>query len=196
MNDQTNNNQNNGSVPMPPPPPPPMQDSSNQNQAAPASFVPPPPPPPPPPPAAQAQDNQQQTNSAAPSTEEINPIGNFGRSNDFHSSIQIPAHQLSFDEQHFLRLLAGSISLSRVEKKRIIESIPKLSQYQIDELINIFEEEKKKFAALDVKHQEQLKALEAKHSQEWEALEMEYEQGEQQEEESAAVEDIKKSLGI
>jgi len=126
----------------------------------------------------------------------IVPIGSFGRDRGFKTTIKIPSHNLKFDENYFLQLLAGSISLSKDEKKRIIESIPKLSQYQIDELIKIFEEEKRKFSELDVKHKEQLRALEAKHAAEWEALEMEQEQNSAQGEETAAVDDIRKSLGI
>ncbi|MBT4937305.1 hypothetical protein HON22_05295 [Candidatus Peregrinibacteria bacterium] len=124
------------------------------------------------------------------------PIGSFGRDDAFSTTIVLPKHNLQFDEQYFLKLLAGSISLSKDEKKRIIESIPKLSQYQIDELIKIFEEEKRKFSELDTKHKEQLGALETKHSSEWEALEMEYQQNSQQGEEDTAAADIRKSLGL
>jgi formylglycine-generating enzyme required for sulfatase activity len=63
---------------------------------------------------------------------------------DDHSIIlkmEIPPHQLNFNEQHFLELLSNSISLARKEKLRIVASIPKLSQYQIDDLIRIFTEE-------------------------------------------------------
>jgi peptidoglycan hydrolase CwlO-like protein len=101
------------------------------------------------------------------------PIGSFGRTDGFQTKIKIPAHQLKFDENKFLRLMAGSISLTKDEKKRIIEAVPKLTQFQVDELIRILQEEKDKFSALDVKHKEQLRGLESKHAQEWEDLEME-----------------------
>jgi len=126
----------------------------------------------------------------------VTPIGSFGINGSFQSKIQIPKHELKFDEQYFLKLLAGSISLSKDEKKRIIESIPKLSQYQIDELIKIFEEEKRKFSQLDVKHKEQLRALEKKSASEWDSLEMAQEQGDVEDKENAAADDIRKSLGI
>ncbi|MEO5375350.1 MAG: hypothetical protein H7840_13925 [Alphaproteobacteria bacterium] len=57
----------------------------------------------------------------------------------------------TFDEDEFKRLLAGSISLTTIEKRRILESIPRLSQYQIDELRRIFIEERYKFDALNKK---------------------------------------------
>jgi hypothetical protein len=172
---------------MPPPPPPPgMPSSGNQ------SFTPPPPPPPVP------QQNPEVTAEPVGAEEEkpVVPIGTFGREGEFQTSIKIPAHSLHFDENLFLRLLAGSISLKKNEKKQIIDSVPKLSQYQIDELIKIFQEEKDKFSQLDIAHKEQLKSLEAKHAAEWELLEMEYSQSAKQEEESAAADEIRKSLGL
>lgn len=126
----------------------------------------------------------------------VTPIGSFGKDDSFSSKITIPAHDLNFDEAYFLRLLAGSISLTKDEKKRIIQAIPKLSQFQIDELIKILEEEKRKFSELDVKHQEQLKKLEDKHAQEWEQLEMDGEQEEKAQEDDAQADDIRKSLGL
>ena len=69
-----------------------------------------------------------------------------GDDHSFITSIPIPVHpNTQFDEQKFLELLAKSISLTKTEKQRIITSIPKLSQYQIDELMRIFKEEQKKF---------------------------------------------------
>ena len=73
------------------------------------------------------------------------------------SPIQIPPHNLSFDEKKFLKLLAASISLSKSEKKKIIDTIPSLRQKQIDDLIKIFEDEGSKFAELPKRHQEELK---------------------------------------
>ena len=115
---------------------------------------------------------------------------------DWHQKVKIPAHNLNFDESYFLRLLAGSISLTKDEKKRIIQAISKLSQFQIDELIKILEEEKRKFSELDVKHKEQLQKLEQKHAQEWDQLEMDEEQEEKAEEDESEADDIRKSLGL
>jgi|WetSurMetagenome_2_1015567.scaffolds.fasta_scaffold65517_2 hypothetical protein len=110
--------------------------------------------------------------------------------------IKIPAHSLQFDEQYFLHLLAGSISLSRDEKKRIIESIPRLKQSQVDELIRIFEEERRKFAELSGKHVEQLKKLEKQHLSEWQDLEVNQKAESKKGEDEAKAEEIRKKLGL
>lgn len=111
-------------------------------------------------------------------------------------NVKIPAHSLQFDEQYFLHLLAGSISLSRDEKARIIESIPKLRQSQVDELIRIFEEEQRKFAELPAKHVEQLKKLDAQHYQDWTGIELQQKQDSKKNEDEAKAEAIRKQLGL
>lgn len=111
-------------------------------------------------------------------------------------NVKILPHNLSFNEEKFLRLLAGSISLSRDEKKRIIDTIPKLRQSQVDELIRIFEEEKLKFAQLSKKHVPQLEKLAKQHTQDWLDLEASYKAEEKSSEDKAAADDIRKSLGI
>ncbi len=110
--------------------------------------------------------------------------------------IKLPKHDMSFDDAYFVKLLAGSISLSREEKKRIIESVPKLKQSQIDELINIFEEEKEKFAALSKKHVPQLEKLAQQHYDEWMDLETEHEQSQKKNEDQDKAEAIRKQLGL
>lgn len=110
--------------------------------------------------------------------------------------IPVPAHNLKFDEQYFLRLLAGSISLTKDEKKRIIESIPKLRQAQIDELIKIFEDEKKKFAELSKKYTEQLEKLAQKHFEDWMDLETSFKQQKKTVEDDKKAEEIRKKLGL
>jgi hypothetical protein len=130
--------------------------------------------------------------------EEDKTPANFQVGKGLPSVISVPVgeHALTFDEQNFLRLLAGSISLSRAEKKRIIDSIPKLKQTQIDELINIFEDEKEKFAELPKKHTIELDRLAQKHLEEWLDIEAEYKAVGQKEEETAKAEEIRKQLGI
>ncbi len=91
-------------------------------------------------------------------------------------------------------LLAGSVSLMKDEKKRIIEAVPRLTQEQVDELIRILEEERQKFSDLDVQHKPQLDSLEAKHAQEWAELEMEMTADERAQEESSQAEQIRKQL--
>lgn len=135
---------------------------------------------------------------AQPPKEEDNTPANFqiGTKLPKVINITIPAHNLSFDEQNFLHLLAGSISLTKDEKKRIIESIPKLKQSQIDELIRIFEEERRKFAELSAKHVEQLKKLDQQHFTEWQALELEQKAQEKKNRDEAQAEELRKKLGL
>lgn len=110
--------------------------------------------------------------------------------------VKIPPHTLKFDEQYFLHLLAGSISLTRDEKSRIIESIPKLKQSQIDELIRIFEEERRKFAELGQEHVPQLDKLAHQHYEDWMDIEMRQEQQHAQSQDEQKAEEIRKQLGL
>lgn len=111
--------------------------------------------------------------------------------------IAIPAHaETQFDEQQFLSLLRGSISLTRDEKWRIIQAIPKLSQFQVDELQKILEEERRKFSELSPKHLMQLMRLEHKHSEDWRDLQSTYVQSQARNEEQAQADDIRKQLGL
>lgn len=110
--------------------------------------------------------------------------------------VKVPASNLKFDQDYFLRLLAGSISLMKDEKKKIIETIPKLKQEQIDELIRIFEEEKEKFAALSKKHVPQLEKLAEQHYKEWMDLESEFENENKKKEDLSKADEIRKNLGL
>ena len=111
-------------------------------------------------------------------------------------NIKVGAHNLQFDEEYFLRLLAGSISLTKEEKIRIIESIPKLRQSQIDELTRIFEEEKEKFAELGEEHVPQLEKLVNQHYEDWIDIEMKQEQQSKASDDQAQADAIRKQLGI
>jgi len=111
-------------------------------------------------------------------------------------SVKIPTHTLQFNEAHFLRLLAGSISLTKDEKKRIVESVPKLRQSQVDELIRIFEEECEKFAQLSLKHIPQLEKLAKQHYQEWMDIETEFQAAGKKEEDASKADEIRKQLGL
>lgn len=53
-----------------------------------------------------------------------------------------------FIEMTFIDLLEHSLSLSTFEKKRVIDAIPTLSQFQIDELVKVFEDERVEFRKL------------------------------------------------
>lgn len=119
-------------------------------------------------------------------------IGSIG---DFATTVAVPAHSnTTFDESYFLKMLAGSISLTKNEKAKIVESIPKLSQYQIDELIKIFEEERRKFSELDEKHQVKIRELQAKQTEDWKDLEMAGQQEERKGEDEAAAEALRAKL--
>ncbi|MEK9132516.1 MAG: hypothetical protein AAB606_02305, partial [Patescibacteria group bacterium] len=110
--------------------------------------------------------------------------------------VKVPPHSLSFDEQYFLHLLAGSISLTKDEKIRIVESIPKLKQTQVDELVRIFEEERKKFAELGEEHVPQLEKLAKQHYEDWMDIEMKQEQTSKADEDQRKAEELRRQLGL
>lgn len=91
----------------------------------------------------------------------------------FLTSIRLPAHRLEIDEARFLRLLAGAVSLTKTEKRRIIEAFPRLAQYQADELIEIFEEEKEEFARCGEHWQKKWERARKRRAVEWLELERE-----------------------
>lgn len=106
----------------------------------------------------------------------------------------------SFEEKSFMDLLEHSLSLSTFEKKRVIDAIPTLSQFQIDELIKVFEDERVEFRKLMPTEGEIIKWLVIKAQNEWEQLKDIY--IEEVKAQSAAsadaqkAEDLKKSLGL
>lgn len=180
MQDQGNNNQNGQSNPAP------FAPTSGSGSTAAPGFNP-------------MNGSAQVPPTGAPATppEDTTPA-NFQLGALLPAKLDVPiqAHELSFDEDKFIRLLAGSISLSRDEKKRIIDTIPKLKQSQIDELIRIFEEEKMKFSQLSKKHVPQLEKLAKQHAQDWQDLEASYRSEQKKADDQAAADEIRKSLGI
>ena len=110
--------------------------------------------------------------------------------------VKVPPHNLQFEEQYFLHLLAGSISLTRDEKARIVESIPKLKQTQVDELIRIFEEERRKFAELGEEHIPQLEKLAKQHFEDWVDIEVKQQQTSQADDDKKKAEELRKQLGL
>ena len=114
-----------------------------------------------------------------------------------NDKIVVPAHpETTFDANTFLTLLRGSISLTRDEKWRIIQAIPKLSQFQIDELQKILEDEKRKFGELSPKHLLQLMKLEQRHCEDWKDLQSFMVQKDAKQVEQAQADDIRKQLGL
>jgi hypothetical protein len=111
--------------------------------------------------------------------------------------VRLPAHpETKFDETKFLMLLRGSISLTRDEKWRIIQAVPKLSQFQIDELQKILDDEKRKFGELSPKHLLQLMKLEQKHAEDWKDLQSVMIQKSAKQEEQSQADEIRKQLGL
>lgn len=114
-----------------------------------------------------------------------------------NQNIVVPTHpETQFDEQVFLTLLRGSISLTRDEKWRIIQAIPKLSQFQIDELQKILQEERSKFAQLSPKHLRHLLQLERKHAEDWKDLQSVFVQQDAKKAEQSQADEIRKQLGL
>lgn len=114
-----------------------------------------------------------------------------------NDKIAVPTHpETTFDVENFLALLRGSISLTRDEKWRIIQAVPKLSQFQIDELQKILLDEKQKFSELSPKHLSQLMKLEQKHAEDWKDLQSIMVQKSTKEEDQSKADEIRKQLGL
>ena len=81
---------------------------------------------------------------------------------------ELPPHpETKFDEAAFVKGLRGSISLMLDEKYRVLAALPRLSQFQIDELMKILSEEREKFSRLSPKHLLQLRQLEHQFAVPW-----------------------------
>lgn len=114
---------------------------------------------------------------------------------------KIAVHPLTaFDEVKFLDLLEHSLSLSTFEKKRVIDSVPQLSQFQIDELMKVFEDERIEFRKLVATEGEIIKGLVVKAQNEWEQLKDIYTEeirsAEQARLDAQKADEIKKTLGL
>jgi hypothetical protein len=77
------------------------------------------------------------------------------------------AEKVILNAEDFLDLLKFSLSLNTMEKKRVIDAVPTLSQFQFDELIKVFSEERDKFRDLAQEHPDDIKKLVAKQQSEW-----------------------------
>ncbi len=104
------------------------------------------------------------------------------------------------DEADFLDLLKHSLSLNTMEKKRVVDAAPTLSQFQFDELTKVFTEERVKFRDLAKEHPEDIKKLLKKQQSEWIQLwdlyQSELENKAKQGEEADKIDDIKAQLGL
>lgn len=110
---------------------------------------------------------------------------------------KIPDHpNTQFDEENFLALLEGSISLTMEEKQRVIDAIPRLSIEQINELISIFTEEKQKFAELEKEFADDVAKLKAEREKEIVMTETKQEEAAEADADAAAAEALKKQMGL
>lgn len=114
----------------------------------------------------------------------------------------ISAHsvEVEVDASKFLDLLKFSLSLNTLEKKRVIDAVPTLSQFQFDELTKVFSEEREKFRELAKEHPEDIKKLVSKQQKEWielgDLLKSEIESKEKESEDKNKIDDIKSSLWL
>jgi hypothetical protein len=111
----------------------------------------------------------------------------------FHPLTQI-------DEKEFVNLLEHSLSLSVAEKKRVVDAIPTLSQYQVDELKKVFTEEREEFRKLMPKEGETIKKLVVDKKAEWKQLKQIYidelKNRQKANEDAGKIDDLKKTLGL
>jgi len=114
--------------------------------------------------------------------------------------LKLHSEAVQVDVEVFSDLLKHSLSLNTMEKKRVIDAVPTLSQFQFDELAKVFTEEREKFRELAKDHPEDIKKLLAKQQAEWMQLgdlyRSELENKWKEAEDKAKQEEIKKSLGL
>lgn len=108
--------------------------------------------------------------------------------------------EVEVDETTFLDLLKHSLSLNTMEKKRVIDAVPTLSQFQFDELSKVFTEERDKFRELAKEHPEDIKKLVAKQQKEWLELwdlyKVEIQAKQKESQDQNKIDDIKASLWL
>ncbi len=114
--------------------------------------------------------------------------------------INLHSDEVEFNAGDFSDLLKFSLSLNTMEKKRVVDAIPTLSQFQIDELTKVFTEERVKFKDLAKEHPDDIKKLVAKQQAEWLELwdlyKSENENKSIEEENQEKIDDIKAWLGL
>ncbi len=81
--------------------------------------------------------------------------------------LSLHSELVQVDVDTFQDLLKHSLSLSTMEKKRVVDAVPTLSQYQFDELTKVFTEEREKFRELAKDHPDDIKKLLTKQQTEW-----------------------------
>ncbi len=114
--------------------------------------------------------------------------------------LKLHSEAVQVDADLFSDLLKHSLSLNTMEKKRVVDAVPTLSQFQFDELSKVFTEEREKFRELAKDHPEDIKKLLAKQQSEWLQLgdlyRAELENKSREADNKAKEDEIKKSLGL
>jgi len=114
--------------------------------------------------------------------------------------LNLHSEEVKVDAQDFLDLLKFSLSLNTMEKKRVVDAVPTLSQFQFDELTKVFSEERTKFKDLAKEHPDDIKKLVAKQQAEWIELgdkyKAEQENSKVEWENKDKIDDIKAGLGL
>lgn len=114
--------------------------------------------------------------------------------------IKLHSEEIEIDTENFCDLLKFSLSLNTMEKKRVVDAVPTLSQFQFDELTKVFTEERVKFKDLAKEHPDDIKKLVAKQQSEWIELwdlyKSENENKSIEEENQSKIDDIKAWLGL
>lgn len=116
------------------------------------------------------------------------------------SLLENHSSDVDVNEKDFLELLKYSLSLNTMEKKRVVDAVPTLSQFQFDELTKVFSEERTKFKDLAKEHPDDIKKLVKKQQSEWLELwdiyKVEIEVKSKENENQGKIDDIKASLGL
>jgi sensor domain CHASE-containing protein len=102
--------------------------------------------------------------------------------------LKLHSEAVNVDVELFSDLLKHSLSLNTMEKKRVIDAAPTLSQFQFDELSKVFTEEREKFRELAKDHSEWLQL--------GDLYRAELENKSQEADNKAKEDEIKKSLGL
>jgi len=114
--------------------------------------------------------------------------------------LMLHSKEVNVDEKDFVDLLKHSLSLNTMEKKRVVDAVPTLSQFQFDELAKVFTDERVKFRDLAKQHPDDIKKLVAKQQKEWVELgdlyKAENENKTVEDENKNKIDDIKAWLGL
>jgi len=114
--------------------------------------------------------------------------------------LRLHSKKVEVEAEKFMDLLKFSLSLNTMEKKRVVDAVPTLSQFQFDELAKVFTEERDKFRDLAKQHPDDIKKLVAKQQTEWLDLGNLYKSEQQnnliEKENQSKIDDIKAGLGL